>query len=47
MRKAVLTLLAVAILAIPFLVTSNYLLRLVNVALIFSLLAVSLNIVLG
>jgi branched-chain amino acid transport system permease protein len=48
MRKhAILLALVVAALAIPLMVDSNYILRLVNMALIFSLLAVSLNIVLG
>jgi branched-chain amino acid transport system permease protein len=46
-RKATFVLVGGLLLAIPFLVSSNYLLRLVNLALIFSLLAVSLNIVLG
>ena len=47
MRKPVLILLVLALLAIPFSTNSNYLLRLVNIALIYSLLSVSLNIVLG
>jgi len=48
MRKpVVLLIIAAAILAVPFVIHSNYLLRLVNVALIYSLLSVSLNIVLG
>jgi ABC-type branched-subunit amino acid transport system permease subunit len=46
-RKAILVTLALAVLAIPFAGSSNYILRLVNVALIYALLAVSLNIVLG
>jgi branched-chain amino acid transport system permease protein len=46
-RKAILVALALAVLAIPFAGSSNYILRLVNVALIYALLAVSLNIVLG
>ena len=46
-RKLLFLALAVAILAIPFATNSNYLLRLVNVGLIFAILAVSLNIVLG
>lgn len=49
MRKSVLVLIVVliAILAVPFATNSNYVLRLINMGLIFSLLAVSLNIVLG
>jgi branched-chain amino acid transport system permease protein len=46
-RKAALVVLSLAVLAIPFAGASNYVLRLVNVALIYALLAVSLNIVLG
>ena len=47
MRKLVPIVLVLALLAIPFSTNSNYLLRLVNIALIWSLLSVSLNIVLG
>ena len=47
MRKLVPIVLVLALLAIPFSTNSNYLLRLVNIALIYSLLSVSLNIVLG
>ena len=46
-RPAILCLIAVVALGIPAVVTSNYYLRLVNLALIFGLLAVSLNVVLG
>jgi branched-chain amino acid transport system permease protein len=47
LRRTGLILLGLLVLAIPFLAGSNYLLRLVNVSLIFCLLALSLNIVLG
>ena len=47
LRKAVLVALALAVLAIPLATSSNYILRLVNVAIIYALLAVSLNVVLG
>src|SRR5688572_26760540 len=47
MRKLVPIVLVLALLAIPFSTNSNYLLRLVNIALIWSLLSVSLNVVLG
>ncbi len=46
-RPVILLILVVAVLAVPLFVDSNYILRLINMALIFSLLAVSLNIVLG
>jgi len=46
-RPAIFLLLFVIALAVPLLVSSNYYLRLVNLALIFGLLAVSLNVVLG
>ena len=41
------SLIVVAILVTPFTTNSNYILRLINIALIYSLLSVSLNIVLG
>jgi branched-chain amino acid transport system permease protein len=47
LRKARVVLLAIGILVVPLLTNSNYLLRLVNIALIFGMLSVSLNIVLG
>lgn len=48
MRKPLLFLFAAtAILGVPFLSSSNYILRLIDVALIYSLLSVSLNVVLG
>ena len=47
LRTPVVALIVVAILVIPFTTNSNYILRLINIALIYSLLSVSLNIVLG
>ena len=47
MRKPVLILIAIAILIVPFTTNSTYILRLINFGLIYSLLSVSLNIVLG
>ena len=47
LRTPVVGLIVVAILMIPFTTNSNYILRLINIALIYSLLSVSLNIVLG
>jgi branched-chain amino acid transport system permease protein len=47
MRSALIVLAAIVVLALPWGIDSNYYLRLVNMALIYSLLAVSLNIVLG
>ena len=47
MRSAAVVVVVLAVLALPWGIESNYYLRLVNMALIFSLLAVSLNIVLG
>jgi branched-chain amino acid transport system permease protein len=47
LRKALIILVGIVVLALPWSIDSNYYLRLINVALIYSLLAVSLNIVLG
>lgn len=46
-RPAIILMLFVIALAVPLVVSSNYYLRLVNLALVFGLLAVSLNVVLG
>ena len=46
-RKATFFGLALVLLALPFITQSNYLLRLLNLSLIFALLSISLNIVLG
>jgi branched-chain amino acid transport system permease protein len=47
MRKLLLIAVALLVLALPFSTDSNYLLRLINLSLIFALLSVSLNVVLG
>ena len=47
MRKVILAALAVALLAVPFVVENAYLLRLVNIGIIYAILAVSLNFILG
>jgi branched-chain amino acid transport system permease protein len=48
MRKTVLSIIAcIALLAIPLVITGNYYVRIANLALVFGLLAVSLNIILG
>jgi branched-chain amino acid transport system permease protein len=47
MRRPLLIAVAVLVLALPFSTDSNYLLRLINLSLIFALFSVSLNVVLG
>jgi branched-chain amino acid transport system permease protein len=47
MRTPIAIVLAVALLALPFGSDSNYILRLINLSLIFALLSISLNVVLG
>lgn len=47
MRKFLLVLAVAALLPLPFLIQSDYLLRLVNIGIIYAILAVSLNFVLG
>ncbi len=46
-RLAAVAMLCVAVAAIPWLIPSNYYLRLVNLAIVFGLLAISLNVVMG